>query len=183
MDECTAFMSRAQNGRVKLECTYPDKNISRLWEPRKTFVLETTFDAEGRILLQKLLTPSEESIKDRIDESTIEFNIKKLGNTEFTEIKIKKACPKCGGDTLSRFAEAYASKNDVPVMPLYHCKACGAKSYCMTDEYLNYLIENNVNLFSENEASELAKDKAAFVAEMREYIIRMFASQKVMCIK
>jgi hypothetical protein len=103
--------------------------------------------------------------------------------TAFSEIKLKKPCPKCNENSLERYAEVFSSKEYVPIMPLYFCNGCKSKSYHLTDSYLEYLIENNRSLFSEEELLALGSDRNAFVSEVREYIIRMFASQKVMCIR
>ena len=40
-----------------------------------------------------------------------------------------------------------------------------------------------MKLFSEAELLEMGKDRNAFVSELKSYIIRIFASKKIHCIK
>jgi hypothetical protein len=68
-------------------------------------------------------------------------------------------------------------------MPLYSCTGCSTKSYYLTRDYLEYLVDNNNSMFEAAELSELSKDKNAFMSELEAYIIRIFASKKIMCIK
>lgn len=82
-----------------------------------------------------------------------------------------------------RYVEAFRSKNTMPVMPLYYCTNCSKQSYYLTNTYLEYLIYNNKGLFTNKEQVELQNDEEAFIAELKEYIIRIFASKKIMQIK
>jgi len=60
---------------------------------------------------------------------------------------------------------------------------CKAKSYYLTDEYLEFLVDSNYNMFSDDEQREIERDKNAFLKELRAYIIRIFASKKIQSIK
>jgi hypothetical protein len=112
-----------------------------------------------------------------------EAHIVQTKEAEYTPVKFNKPCPKCSEYKLSRYVEAFASKQQVPVMPIYHCSNCKQQSYYLTKHYLEYLVDNNPELFSEAELAELKADKTKFLAELEGYIIRIFASKKVMCIK
>lgn len=175
-------MAKDGNGRLKLEYLYCGKQRIVLWEQYGGIVLETAFGSNGSILMQKPMKQESGIIDYRMKQFLLEAGISEAMEKEFTEIKLDKRCPKCNGYGLSRYIEAF-SKNEIPVMPLYYCKHCKAQSYHMTDEYLQYLIENNSGLFSEAELSEMSKDKGVFLAELRGYIIRIFASKKVMNIE
>jgi transposase-like protein len=181
-EDAVVLISKDNKGRTKLEYTQADEKRFLLWEKRSGKLLETLFDQNGAILIQRLTALNEDLINKKISEISKMTN-SSVAEASFSEIKFNKPCPKCNADSLERYVDAFASKGDVPVMPLYYCKSCKSKSYYLTDSYLEYLIENNKSLLSESELSELGNNGNAFVSEVREYIIRMFASQKVICIR
>lgn len=182
MEGKEAFLSKT-DGKIKLE--YKSNNDSRikLWETLEDMTLETTFDSNGLVLLQNLYEFDEKNVEYRIREVMRESGISKLSEGEYSEVKIMKLCPNCNERSLQRFVEAFRSRNELPIVPIYYCQKCRTKSYHLTNQYLEYLVENNRNLFAESEISELERDKAAFMDEIREYIIRMFASKKIINIK
>jgi hypothetical protein len=53
----------------------------------------------------------------------------------------------------------------------------------MTDEYLDYLISSNPELFGKGELDEFRKDKEKFMGELRRYIISIFASKRIKSIE
>ena len=177
-----AFVSNDGKARTKLEYTKDGIKRTTIWENVNGRVLETLFDADGSILLQRLVKPDKsmaKMIRERLDTEGIETAEAK----EFSDIKLKRACPSCNKYTLSRHVEAFPTSSELPVMPIYHCANCKKSSYHLTDQYLEYLIENNKNLFDSSEISELSKDRHAFTSDVREHIIRIFASKKIMCIR
>ena len=172
-----------EDKKVKLEYVKNGEPTIKLWERKSDFTLETTFNSEGFVLLQKLTNLDEKGIDHRIKETLYETHISKIAKKEYSEVKINKSCPNCGQNNLQRYVDAFASRGDVPVMPIYHCNDCSAKSFYATDAYLEHLIDNNRALFSEAELGELEKDRNAFKAELKAYIIRIFASKKILNIK
>ncbi len=154
-----------------------------MWERRKENTLETTFAADGAVLLQRHMKLNDAELNGIINETLIEAKISKVSQKEYSDVKISKSCPKCGADTLQRYVEAFASKDEIPVMPIYYCNGCTTKSFYLTNQYLEYLVETNRELFEENEKLELERDKSKAIGELREYIIRMFASKKILNIK
>jgi len=101
----------------------------------------------------------------------------------FEEIKISKSCPHCNTNSLVRYVDAYSSRQVIPIMPIYSCKNCSKQSYYLTDSYLEYLVYSKKELFSNDEQTELRNNESAFITELKEYIIRIFASKKIMQIK
>ena len=183
MEEQVALVSRDGNGRMKLEYVDRGRKKIRLWETKNDKTLETTFGEEGSILIQRVVSLDTVTLNQRVIDSLKEADAKITQETAFTDIKLAKACPKCGEDKLARYVEAFSSKNEVPVMPIYYCSGCTTKSYYLTNDYLEFLIDNNRPMFSPEEVAELEKDKGKFMSELHAYIIRIFASQKVMWIK
>jgi predicted RNA-binding Zn-ribbon protein involved in translation (DUF1610 family) len=107
---------------------------------------------------------------------------KNIEHRDFNEPELSKQCPYCGSNKLVRYTKANKHAA-IPVMPLYICEECRAKSYYLTDEYLEYLVDSNRDMFSQEEQAEIVKDKIAFLKELRAYIIRIFASKKIQSIK
>jgi hypothetical protein len=182
VEERIALVSKDEKGRIKLEYLQGSEQRIRLWEPFNNGLLETTFDNSGSVLLQKMLKSQADVLKLRLDESLREAGVSQTKETQFSDVKINKPCPNCKQYNLSRYIEAYATKNEVPIIPIYYCSNCKKQSYHITNSYLEYLVENNMSLFSDSEILELKGDRSAFVSELKGYIIRIFASKKIMSI-
>ncbi|MCL5099600.1 MAG: hypothetical protein M1158_00540 [Candidatus Marsarchaeota archaeon] len=154
-----------------------------LWEPiNKDYALETTFDAQGAILNQKLVRLNGHTIRDMVSDF-IESSGIESRESVYEEVRLGARCPKCGSPELRRSAQSASSPDNVPVMPMYVCQACGAKSYYLTDSYLKELVRHNKALFEPKELEELDGNEERFIKEIREYISRMFASKKILSIK
>jgi hypothetical protein len=183
MDDRIAFISNDGKGRVKLEYIQNGNDRILGWNVKGSKALETVYDAEGAILLQRPVKLDKEGVDKRVRDVLKATGLETAQKTEFIGVMLKKPCPKCSEYALASHTEAFSSSGEAPIMPIYHCTSCKAKSYYLTDQYLEYLVESNRELFSENDISALSSDKAAFLSELREHIIRIFASKRIMCIK
>ncbi|HUY70273.1 MAG TPA: hypothetical protein VMV00_01750 [Candidatus Baltobacteraceae bacterium] len=175
------FVSRGDSGEIKLEYSAPDGNVRKLWERVSDSILETMFDSEGGILEQRLHkggANAEEFLSNESKTHKLE-----LKESKYESIRLDKSCPTCNTPNPSRHVEAFRSAGEVPVMPTYHCKQCATKSYYLTEGYLDNLVRGNSSMFTGNELKELQADEAAFKAELKAYIIRIFASKRIVCIK
>ncbi len=172
-----AILSKDGKGRTRLDCTIGGKAASFLWEPVGSGYLETLFNGNGHILRQELCPDADRSIDDALRE------FGPASSAEFHEVEIDKSCPSCNNPALSRHCESFASSGSVPVMPVYHCGSCKAKSYYLTDEYLEYLVEKKRDLFESSELESMAGNREQFLTELRAYVIRIFASKRIMTIK
>ena len=138
--------------------------------------LRTYFDKEGAILHREPVDP-----KKGIEEIAME-TARLLGTPvkggEYSPVKLSKPCPTCAASTLIEHRDS-----SVPIMPIYVCTSCGAKAFMLTDEYLSQLVRENLRAFSDAERKELETDPGKFSDELREYIIRIFASKRIIGIK
>ena len=165
---------------MRLDLIDRTRRVTRLWERRSGNILETTFGAHGEIITQRLL-PGSRTVSDYFDEAVAETGTTPK-RVDFKQIRLDKQCPKCRSDALVRKSEAF-SGIEVPVMPLYYCKSCKAESFYLTDEYLNYLIDNNKEMFEKEETEKMISNREEFAAELRRHIISIFASKKITNIK
>ncbi|MFI5412885.1 MAG: hypothetical protein ACHQX1_03255 [Candidatus Micrarchaeales archaeon] len=186
MDQKVATISRNSNGNVKLEYYENDRLRSALWEPFSTGILNTIFDEDGAVLRQEML-PKKNDTQKEMDAHISEFmksaNVKNATDSSYNEIKLQKKCPTCGSSSISRYIELNGEKPVVPILPTYLCAGCKGRCYYLSDTYLDYLVSNNNDLFSKEELKELESNKDAFLSELKEYIIRIFASKRIMRIK
>ncbi len=169
-------MARNANGDVRVDYL-DDSNAqkTRTFELRSGNVLVTLFDGVGGILDRKL-------VKSGGSEwLALEF-IKEIGlQAEYAgtyeQIELKRMCPKCGGRLSS------SDEKIVPIVPTYVCTSCNTKSYHLTNEYLEVLIRDNRQLFTAQELSELDSSPEQFRSELKEYILKIFASKRVISIR
>ncbi|MDE1851529.1 MAG: hypothetical protein KGH69_02470 [Candidatus Micrarchaeota archaeon] len=97
-------------------------------------------------------------------------------------VRIAVKCTKCGNGELRRELDMTEplSITKVPVMPTLRCISCGQRFYSVTENYVRNLVESNRDLFTDEELAEKAKDEDAFIRLINEYVIRIFASKKIM---
>lgn len=146
-------------------------------------MLEVTFNESGQILHQKLIKYDKGRIHEISGIFIKSLNPDELVRVGYEEVKFGGKCPTCGRSELKRYVELFRSNDILPVLPLYVCRNCKAQSYYLTDDYLEYLVLNNRELFSEEELKELDRDKPAFIKELKGYIIRILASKKISSVK
>ena len=144
-------------------------------------VLASVFDHEGNLLSRKVVNTGSEGTAAIERQVSTGFETITQGN--YRDIVLEKDCPKCGNKGMARSTDISNSIADVPVMPLVICQSCGTKGYTLSDSYLREMVMANKELFSSKEQEELERDAAGFMAELREYIIRIFASKRIFYIR
>ncbi len=177
MPAASAEMARNSKGDTRIDYSLDGAKRIRVWEAIGKGVLETTFRHDGAVLLQQYV--EREQLDGRIKDTISEAGCKKTDEVGYKEVALDKACPWCSKHALVRFVQAYRSRAEVPVVPLYHCTACRGRSYYLTDDYLIHLISSNPDLFEKEDKQKFENQKEAFVAEMRGNIISIFASKKL----
>lgn len=175
-----ASISESPSHSIKLEYSQNGTQVVLLWEQiGEDYLLQTAFDENGGIIDQVLSRLSGRTLRDSVD-SFVERNGIEPRESVFEEVKLKKACPKCSKMDLVRVAESTSTASAIPVMPIYICRSCGSKSYYLTDAYLAKLVVKNKELFDPAELEDLSRlGEEAFMKELREYILRVFAAKKI----
>jgi DNA-directed RNA polymerase subunit M/transcription elongation factor TFIIS len=177
-------ISMSNDNKVKLEYEDDGKNRIVLWELFKGGLLETVHDQQGAILKQSIFKNEKNNIlNDRIGSVIKKALITKTTESEYIEVKLDKKCPSCGNQPLKMVSDFSQGKSNVPVMPIYKCTECNGKGYYLTDEYLEQLITEQAALFTSKEKEEMEANRVAFKAQLNEYIIRIFASKRIIQIK
>lgn len=170
-------MARKPNGDVRLDYEMGGVKRIRTWEPRGAAALETTFRSDGAVLLQTVVETKK--IESRIAEILLDCGGEAPKSVPYLEVLFDRPCPWCKKHALVRYAEAYRSRGEVPIVPLYHCRDCRGHSYHLTEEYLVHLVSSNPDLFESKDAERFKNDRDAFLSEVKAYIISSFASKKV----
>ena len=173
-------VSKNSLGKVRIDYGKGGSNTTVLFEPIGKNTLESRFDPIGSITSQRLIGSGDTG---RVAEDFIAGMYAEIADGEYSDVTLQKECPKCGGEPLARYIDTLPSPTEAPVMPFYMCSKCGTKSYYLTEEYLKSLVNENRELFAESELSELGRDEGAFIQELGAYIIRIFASQRIMRIR
>ncbi|MDE1856736.1 MAG: hypothetical protein KGH98_01485 [Candidatus Micrarchaeota archaeon] len=179
MEEGTAYLSTSVDGKRRLT----HKDSTYLWEPAGSGILETRFNKNGHITDQNLFKKGMFDFERRLSEVATEIGAVKFEEAPFSDVEIDKRCPKCSATALKRYYEQNRNSSDLPIMPIYICASCGTKSYFLTDAYLERLVNSNRQLFSQQEAAELEKDAERFMKELKGYIIRIYASKRIIEIR
>lgn len=171
-------IGRSQDGRIRIDMDENGVPSTMLLEPIKGGgFLRSIFSVGGGVILQTVM---------KLDGNDIEKYIEKLCRTatscEYKEVFLEKPCPSCGEKPLKKPYRA-VPLSEIPVIPIYMCQKCGSRSYYLTKEYLSYLVEEKKELFEPLELEGYHKDKDKFMDELKEYIIRIFASKRILCIR
>ncbi len=139
-------------------------------------VLVTTLDRTAGVLDQEYLKGAD--VSSVLGSKLPGFAIETVHDMPKTTLG--KRCAGCGM-LLARELESAdpGVLDDVPVVPIFRCSACGKRHYSVTREYLGKLVDRNEGLFSEEDMKELRKDREKGINMLNEYIIRIFASKKI----
>ena len=169
-----------QSERLKIEYSEGANRRIRLFEVANNKILETIFDDDGAVMRISILQSKD--LESALSEflNSLPEKVDKV-EKPYEEIKLKKQCPYCGSDALARSINI--EKGQVPIAPIYECKNCSEKSYYLTEEYLQYLVLCNKELFEKQELRQLETNEKEFLGELSEYIVRIFASKRIKRIK
>jgi hypothetical protein len=170
-----------KEGKTRLDILGEGEAVTMVFEPLQNGFLQGIYDENGGVLQQKLVVATQKEIDEIINSSLSGAAVN--SSSDFKEIKLNRGCPKCGTLGLDRTGLDPGARDKISVMPLYLCGSCGCRGYYLTDHYLKSLVLERGGLFSDEERKQLMEDERAFMDEIKAYIIRIFASKKVECIK
>jgi len=169
---------KSPNGKIKTEII---EGRFVLAEELKEGSLISIFNENGAVLEQiRSKKGAEESLRNY--EAGKSLNII---DSEYKSIEINATCPKCGKKSIKRELDLVDTKKlkEVPLVPIYVCTSCNHAFYSLTKDYLRKLVNEHLDLFSDEELKEMKINEEDFIKELNEYIIRMFASKKLMRIE
>lgn len=171
------------DGRFRTGLVEPAQDAFVLVEKTAKGVLLSKFSVDGELLDQdysKIGGPIEK-LKDYL--KTEELAVKKVSS--YTHVAVNATCDSCGKKSIKREFDLVEPNRilNVPVVPLFVCTSCRKKFYSMNKGYLKKLISNNVDLFEPEEVKNKDISRDEFVEEMKENIIRIFASKKITLIR
>ncbi len=179
-------LSRGKDGAVRIDYSQSSGTRVAMWEPISNGVMHTIFNGEGAIVRRDFfeclnsISVIDKCVSDFVDSERIAIE----GHDDMHEVALSKNCPSCNETGLLLEVERKEGKiTNIPVMPVYKCNKCGKRSYYLTDEYLDHLVSGNIDLFKGPEQRQMQADKEAFRKELKEYIIRIFASKRIVCIR
>ncbi|MDE1761666.1 MAG: hypothetical protein KGH59_04190 [Candidatus Micrarchaeota archaeon] len=182
----TLEVFRSPDGRYRTQI-YSAEGLGRFAVAEKTMhgVLVTEFSERGEVLDQ-VHKKSGEPIREivgfvsRIDKDVA---IKEIGAYEGVSVDV--TCEGCSKRSLRREMEMTDTRNvaNVPVVPMFVCTNCRKRYYSMTQSYIRKLVARNMELFEDGERKMRESNEAAFLKEIQEYMVRIFASKKIALIK
>ena len=146
-------------------------------------ILLSKFNEHGEILDQKYSRGNEflPALKNYISHVG-EISTR---DSAYKHVEVNAKCVSCNDRNIKRELDLVPARliGKVPVVPIYVCISCKKKYYSMSDRYLTTLVHANETFFEPEERKLKEKDEGAFVKELEEYIIRIFASKKITLIR
>ncbi|MEM0087261.1 MAG: hypothetical protein QW774_02265 [Candidatus Micrarchaeaceae archaeon] len=103
---------------------------------------------------------------------------------KYKQVLLDATCTSCGSRTLVREYDTMGLDGikSAKVVPIFICKNCGSRFYSISWRYMEKLVSEHIDLFEEDELKKYYSDKKAFMNELNEYVIRIFASKKIIAI-
>ncbi len=170
------------DGRLRTDLT-DSGNAFVLAEKTAKGVLLSKFSVDGELLDQIYSRKGEgvENLKAYLGSE--EFVVKKVEG--YMHVVVNAECDSCKSRSIKRELDLVESNKiiDVPVVPLFVCIKCKKKFYSMSNPYLTKLVKSNLDLFELDEAKKKDADEKTFVNELKENIIRIFASKRITLIR
>ncbi|MDE1825178.1 MAG: hypothetical protein KGH61_00645 [Candidatus Micrarchaeota archaeon] len=108
-----------------------------------------------------------------------------ISERPYEYLTVNVHCTNCDSRTMRRELDSLEVSKivEVPVVPMFLCTKCNKKFYTMSKRYLRNLIARNPELFEKEELKRREENEAAFLSEIQEYMVRIFASKRLALIK
>lgn len=172
---------RSPDGRLRTDTyTAEDAKHFAIAEATASGTLVTEFEADGEVVNQ-VCVGTKDTRKALSDYLGGAAELRITDKASYERVTADAACTKCGSESIERLLDRQESGKitEVPVVPLFVCKKCGARFYSMSDSYLRRLMASSESLFEVDELAEKNTNEDKFVSTLQEYIIRIFASKKI----
>ncbi len=147
----------------------------RTYEESNGHVVYVQYEKDGSVVDQGF---TERPLDDSVKEFLLSLQDYKEIAADYKEVTLQRKCPKCNSGSLTRIREGSFS-----IVPMYICNACKTKSYHLSNAYLKKLVYEHMSLFESNEKEELVQDEEKFMAELKDYILKIYAAKKIMKIE
>lgn len=172
----------SSDGRLRTDLVDPGDSFV-LAEKTAKGVLLSKFSLDGELLDQVYSRNGAALDNLKAYLNSEELSVKKVA--EYKHVLVNTECNGCRSRSIKRVLDLVEPNKivDVPVVPLFVCTACRKKFYSMSNSYLAKLVKNNLDLFESDDAKKKDKDEAAFINELKENIIRIFASKRITLIR
>ncbi len=153
-----------------------------LFEKTLHGVLITDFNSNGEVLSQ--IYSQKSDLKKEADEY-LSVRGAEVRYLDYEKLLVKASCADCGSMDIVRVLDTIDVSRivDIPVVPLFSCTNCKARLFSITDEYLGRLVKSNPDLFDKSEIEKRDRDWNAFINELRQYIVSVFAMKKIKHLK
>ncbi len=168
---------KKSEGRYITESYGEKNNIIKVYERTADGTLVTEIMKSNGVLSQNYFKGT--SISNILfREYKNDFLIEEKKDLE--KISLDKSCTFCSGKLFREleFLEPINIKV-IPIVPIFRCSSCGKRFYSMTNQYLEKLVSENKELFEKDDIESFNKNKEEFINTLNAYIIRIFASQKI----
>lgn len=168
------------DGRLRT-CEYPsdEGNCFCVAEATGSGTLITRFKSSGDVLDQTcdLSKDAKSVLCDYLKgEGALDFT----NSGAYERVAVDARCGRCKGEIIRGLDLKNPEEiRSVPVVPIFVCKGCGRRFYSMTEAYLTRLAHRQSFLFSADDLKEMKKNEREFINNVREHVIRIFASKKI----
>ena len=108
-----------------------------------------------------------------------------ISQLPYEQLTVNAHCASCGPTKMKRELDKLDVSKvvEVPVVPMFLCTVCGKRFYSVSKRYLRNLVSRNRELFEKEEFAMREENEAAFISEIQEYMVRVFASKRLALMK
>jgi len=173
---------KSPDGRLRSDFySAQDERAFALAEKTAHGVLVSEFSESGEVLDQvyKKSNMTLAEIAGFLKKVADGVQVEEVG--KYRTVEVNAICEDCKTKSIKREMDVLdpATVTRIPIVPLFVCTQCGKKFYSIHPRYLKNLVLRNTELFDGDEEKFRQKDETAFMKEIQEYMIRVFASKKL----
>ncbi|MEM3208765.1 MAG: hypothetical protein QXE33_02510 [Candidatus Micrarchaeaceae archaeon] len=148
-------------------------------------ILVSEFSKNG-VLMDQIYTKGNEPFSVLSEYIAVAGERLELDNSgRYEQVVLDAECPLCKSRSLVREYDSVGLDEikSAKVVPIFVCRNCKGRFYSISEHYIEKLVSEHIELFDEGELNDYYSNREAFIGELKEYIIRIFASKKIINIK